>query len=146
MNRSYKNKIKKSKNNYNNKNGELLIIKWPKQKYFDENNNNKEITIDDIFNKALKDTKNNNNISLLEPWAVTLNLTICYIKNYGMAFTFSFEPKGLTIRSNDMRLTKSFYYTDERVLNLLLTITLSDDEYSIKDFNDLKQKIILSLL
>jgi len=111
------------------------------------NPNCKEMTPDDALKRALKDTENNNNISVMDPFLVTINSIVCYSTDYINLFTFKFDSKCLIIKSTDYKLWKNFYYTDERVLNLLLTITLFNEGSETKQyFEDLKSKIILSLL
>ena len=104
---------------------------------------------DYILYEVLTETENNNNISILTTWAMTVDCAACYYIDPRIAwqYTFRFTVKSLFIDGGDWTTKKHFYYTDERVLNLFLTTDLSRlDNMNKRMYETIKSKIILSLL
>jgi len=111
------------------------------------------INFDKILNKVFSETKKNNNYSTLIAWTIHKDHIICYLKEYKMIYKFHFSPKCLTIYDHNAIYNeivvegKEFPYTDERVLNELLTLLMYKESDVIKQYyENLKTKVILSLL
>ena len=112
-------------------------------------NKESEPNLDYILYEVLRDTENNNNISVLTTWSVTDGGTVCYYNDPRLSYqyTFTFTVKSLFIESGDWITKKHFYYTDDKILNLFLTMNLGNlNNRYIRMYETVKTKVILSLL
>ena len=110
---------------------------------------NKYALLKVILETVLTETLYNNNISILKIWTIIPEEAICYYNNPKLSqeYKFSFTVNSLSVVSSNDTNSLHFHYTDDRVLNLLLTMGLVDvPELNIQMYETIKNKVILSLL